>query len=593
MDVELTDKISLETGPVSLDVNVGDLVPQNPERLADGTRSKLTAAPPPILRGASPRKSSASLPPPIPQRAARGTQGPALPRTQTLSGMVSVVAPRASAEMMASWQINPEAPISSGSLPALAPAIARTISPPPIPLAAKTIALAPLPTTLTGNAPNMMVEAPAQVAAPIVRQELVPSPRESRVEPMPTKQPGADVADLPAWPVRAMLPLPSRGRTTSAAPSASPTAAPTEIAATLAPSPTPVAPVAPSVSTHAMPSVLVAPEMVAPRVSALDGSDAWVFEDDYEERRVDGEVVPTTYFERTETGARMLRPRYLVAAGAAAAAIALIVGLAMHSSAEPSPIATKLPAADSVAQRAPVQVPAPTPAVATPNLTSLPITSWPTGAVVTLVDNGAPSVLGPTPVNATLDPSHSYDVMLAVAGRPTTLRHIDLATMHELAVDLDADPSLDKLAAHTATPAAHTATQAAPTTARAAPVVEARPPVAAVPALAEHHHHHHSAPVAAIVTPSFDTPVAAPKPKPVAIAPAAGNGVLMISAKPPCEIIIDGKSTHLTTPQRSIAVAAGPHTVLLVNASIGIKKSIAVKVDPKKPTKLIQDFTKG
>ncbi len=591
MDVELTDKMSLETGPVSLAVSV-DPSPQ--PALADGTRSKLTAAPPPIPaanRGAGMRKSSASLPPPIPQRAARGTQAPALPRTQTSSGKVSVVAPRASAEMMASWQINPEAPIGSASLPslpslaslpALPPAVARpTISRPPIPLAARTIALAPLPDTrtLTGNAPSVMTEAPAQ-AAPIVQQDLIPSPRESRVERLPTKQPGADVADLPAWPVRAALPMPSRGRTTIAPPIAP--------IASVAPLPIPSVAGVPRVSTQAVPSVLVAPEMVAPRVSALDGSDAWVFEDDYEERRVDGEVVPTTYFERTETGARM-RPRYLVAAGAAAAAIALFVGIAMHSSSEsPAPVS---PAALAPKTHTPEVVAKPQPSLPTTSLptTSLPITSWPTGAVVTLVDNGAPSVLGPTPVNAALDPSHSYDVMLAVAGRPTTLRHIDLATMHELAIDLDADPSLDKLPAHTA-PTAPIHLAAAPAT------IEARQPAVApvAPVLVEHHHHH-SAPVATIVTPSFDTPspVAAPKPKQVALATAPGNGVLMISAKPPCEIIIDGKSTHLTTPQRSIALAAGPHTVLLVNASIGIRKTIAVKVDAKKPTKLIQDFTKG
>lgn len=546
MNVELTDKMSLETGPVSLDVKVDDLTP-------------LTAAPPPIpARRSAGRLSSVALPPPIPRRAARGTQAPARPRTQTSSGIVSVVAPRASAEMMASWQINPERPLAPASMP----------SPPPIPLAAKMIALAPLTAsathTLTGNAPSVMVEAPAQVAAPIVRQELVPPPRESRVEPLPTKQPGADVADLPAWPVRATLPLPSR-RATTVSPVAATIASPARISS--------------RAWTRATP-VLIAPETAAPRISALDGSDAWVFEDDYEERRVDGEVVPTTYFERTETGARRLRPRHLVAAGAAAAAIALIVGIAMHSPSESSsprsPIATKVAAAEVVAQ--PVLVIAPTPLAAKPNLTSFPITSWPTGAVVTLVDNGAPSVLGPTPVNAALDPLHSYDVMLAVAGRATTLRHIDLATKHELAVDLDADPSLAKLAAHTATPAApfHPAAAAA------------RQPAAAVPVA---HPHHHSAPSAAIVTPSFDTPMAPPRQ--VALASAVGNGMLMISAKPPCEIIIDGKSTHLTTPQRSIAVAAGPHTVMLVNASIGIKKSIAVKVDAKKPTKLIQDFTKS
>ena len=198
--------------------------------------------------------------------------------------------------------------------------------------------------------------------------------------------------------------------------------------------------------------VLVAPEVVAKKVSALDGSDRWVFDDDYEEREVDGEVVPTTYFERTEPPPRK-RPTYLIAAGAAAAAIAVIVAIAMHGSSKPTvavaPAPAIVPAPAVPVAPAPVAVAAHvTPAVAaaprpvaTPALTTLPITSWPNGATVTLVDNGNATVLGRTPVSAALDPSHSYDVVLAVVGRPTVVKHVDFSTMHELAVDLDPDPA--------------------------------------------------------------------------------------------------------------------------------------------------------
>ena len=66
----------------------------------------------------------------------------------------------------------------------------------------------------------------------------------------------------------------------------------------------------------------------------------------------------------------------------------------------------------------------------------------------------------------------------------------------------------------------------------------------------------------------------------------------MISSKPPCEIVVDGKSTHLQTPQRSIPLAPGTHTVMLVNAQLKIRKTVAVDIVAKKPTKVIQDFTK-
>ena len=66
----------------------------------------------------------------------------------------------------------------------------------------------------------------------------------------------------------------------------------------------------------------------------------------------------------------------------------------------------------------------------------------------------------------------------------------------------------------------------------------------------------------------------------------------MISSKPPCEIVVDGKSTHLQTPQRALPLPAGAHTITLVNAQMHIKKTLAVDIVAKKPTKVIQDFLK-
>lgn len=82
------------------------------------------------------------------------------------------------------------------------------------------------------------------------------------------------------------------------------------------------------------------------------------------------------------------------------------------------------------------------------------------------------------------------------------------------------------------------------------------------------------------------------KPKTVAAAPApSGSGTLMVSSKPPCNIAIDGKPTRMVTPQRSITLPAGVHKITLTNTQQRIAKTITVTIDPKKPTKLIQDFT--
>ncbi len=90
------------------------------------------------------------------------------------------------------------------------------------------------------------------------------------------------------------------------------------------------------------------------------------------------------------------------------------------------------------------------------------------------------------------------------------------------------------------------------------------------------------------------TEVEAPTPTPVAaiVPEAGGDGVLMISSKPPCEIYVDGKATGLMTPQRAIPLLAGNHKITLVNASQKIKKTLAVAITADKPTKVIQDLMK-
>jgi hypothetical protein len=74
-------------------------------------------------------------------------------------------------------------------------------------------------------------------------------------------------------------------------------------------------------------------------------------------------------------------------------------------------------------------------------------------------------------------------------------------------------------------------------------------------------------------------------------APAGGTGVLMLGAKPPCEIVIDGKRTGLTTPQRAIKLAPGSHRITLVNRQYGINESFSVTATAGKPVKVVKDLT--
>lgn len=74
--------------------------------------------------------------------------------------------------------------------------------------------------------------------------------------------------------------------------------------------------------------------------------------------------------------------------------------------------------------------------------------------------------------------------------------------------------------------------------------------------------------------------------------PVAGEGTLMVSSKPPCEIVIDGRPTGLTTPQRSILLPAGSHKVTLVNGERSIRKTLAVRIAANATEKIIQDLMK-
>ena len=64
----------------------------------------------------------------------------------------------------------------------------------------------------------------------------------------------------------------------------------------------------------------------------------------------------------------------------------------------------------------------------------------------------------------------------------------------------------------------------------------------------------------------------------------------MISSKPPCEILIDGKRTGLMTPQRAIRLAPGSHRIELVNEAEAIRSTATVEISVDQPTKLIRNF---
>jgi hypothetical protein len=205
-------------------------------------------------------------------------------------------------------------------------------------------------------------------------------------------------------------------------------------------------------------------------------------------------------------------------------------------------------------QAAPAVAPAPAPAA--------PITvgfvSTPPGATVVLVEDGAMTPLGKTPLTAPLAVGKKYEVLFTLEGRATVLAHVDPSTQTSVAVELGA-PGEAAAAAPEPAPAAEPAPEPARTEARA----ERRE----------------------------RSDRSERREKRVAAREPAGKGTLMLGAKPPCEIIIDGKATGLTTPQREIPLGAGRHTITLVNKQHGIRKSFPITVGAGGSTKVVKDFT--
>jgi hypothetical protein len=64
----------------------------------------------------------------------------------------------------------------------------------------------------------------------------------------------------------------------------------------------------------------------------------------------------------------------------------------------------------------------------------------------------------------------------------------------------------------------------------------------------------------------------------------------MIGSKPPCRILIDGKDTGLTTPNRAVRVPAGRHTITLVNEEHDIRHSEQLTIVGGRKAKMIRNL---
>jgi hypothetical protein len=237
-----------------------------------------------------------------------------------------------------------------------------------------------------------------------------------------------------------------------------------------------------------------------------------------------------------------------------------------------APVAALATAAPSAPEAPPAVAPvAPAPAAAAPAAPAAPalvdvrIDSIPVGATVMLIDRGRTQLIGDTPIDTAVDPSREYDLVFTSASAPPHIEHLDPRTTRRVEVALDPHDG-------------------------AAGPADAPPRVEHAPA--EHAPVEHAPVEHAPVehTPARPArPRSEPRGEPRS-EPPVGQGTLMISSKPPCEIVIDGRATGLTTPQRSIALSAGTHRITLLNSERSIRKVVSVQITASTTAKIIEDL---
>jgi hypothetical protein len=256
---------------------------------------------------------------------------------------------------------------------------------------------------------------------------------------------------------------------------------------------------------------------------------------------------------------------------------------------------------------APASTPAPAPVAVTPTTdgeAAFDLRVTPSGAEVQL--DGRALGVAPLRVSRLQPGRHTIDIA-APAGYVDQRLEVDLGAGERpaLRVDLEAvapPPAAETVAKLRAPPPIVSEPLPEPLTVSAPPraertpsarqkslVAAARPAVPSQP-LAPSQSPAPSQPPVVAARPSAEraAPVAPATPAP-ASAPA-GKGTLMVGSKPPCDILIDGRRTGLRTPQRAIELAAGQHTVVLVNTSLGIEERFSVTITADQTERVIKDL---
>jgi len=228
--------------------------------------------------------------------------------------------------------------------------------------------------------------------------------------------------------------------------------------------------------------------------------------------------------------------------------------------------------------------------------------STPPGAMVSLIIDGKRQEIGPSPAKAPLDPRSTYHVLFEKPGYVSVNRPIVFSGGSEERVVANLEKAGDESmggdnqgsAARTVEPKAVEPKAVEPKAVdRTPPHKVIRPtPEKVVPAKGPPAKGTSARPATEPGSTSEATPdKATPETSAEVAAEAKGQGVLVLGSKPPCDIIIDGSTTGLHTPQKEIKLPAGRHRITLVNSEFGIKETFTVDIKADTTEKMIKDYS--
>jgi hypothetical protein len=80
-----------------------------------------------------------------------------------------------------------------------------------------------------------------------------------------------------------------------------------------------------------------------------------------------------------------------------------------------------------------------------------------------------------------------------------------------------------------------------------------------------------------------------PSPEPAAAPSGGGMGTLRLNSRPWSQVVVDGRAVG-NTPQTSLSLSAGTHTITLVNPQFGLRKTIKVRITAGKTLTKIVDL---